>query len=88
MGCTPKYLNRSSEALAFICVRTDIVDLTQPVSLGRLRIKYLFAVATTDVPAPTVVHLRIGTLSVIQGKIVQAYSKYGRALILGIFGMR
>lgn len=66
VGCTYKYLNGGPGAPAFIYVRPDLTEETEPALSGWLGHSAPFAFDTTYTPAPSIERMRVGTPPVLQ----------------------
>lgn len=72
VGCSYKYLNGGPGAPAFIYVRPDLVQQTQPVLSGWLGHEAPFAMDPQYRPAMTTERLRVGTPPIVQLSILDA----------------
>ena len=66
VGCTYKYLNGGPGAPAFIYIRPDLTEVTEPALSGWLGHAAPFAFETTYTPAPSIERMRVGTPPVLQ----------------------
>lgn len=66
VGCTYKYFNGGPGAPAFIYIRPDITEQTEPALSGWLGHSAPFAFDTTYTPAPSIERMRVGTPPVLQ----------------------
>lgn len=72
VGCTYKYLNGGPGSPAFIYVRPDMIEQTQPVLAGWMGHDAPFAFDQHYKPAMSIERMRVGTQPVIQTSALEA----------------